>query len=207
MNALDIAVLQVEDRSDVVEVWAESFNQYSVMRYIFNDIATEAEYEAKLKTIMGYYFDDCIAHDWPVLGVRDGGRVVAALCASGPARPATPAAFVQLEQALHEAIGVAAQQRSDIYEQRTHKYEPQQPHYYVGVLGVCHSQQGKGLAGRLLRAIHEVSRQDADSTGVCLFTETELNVSFYQYMGYELLADFNIDEGLRSWAFFRADSE
>jgi len=207
MTALDVVELQAADKAQAAAVWAESFHQYSVMRYIFKDAATEAEYVTKLKTIMGYYFDNSIAHGWPVLGVRDGGRVVAALCAIGPNTPETPASFKELEKTLLEDIGAAAIERGEFYDQCTHAHEPKQPHYYVGVLGVANTQQGSGLAGQLLKAIHEVSRQDPASEGVCLFTETESNVGFYQYMGYEVLANFHVVEGVQSWAFFRADVE
>jgi len=207
MNELEVVELQAADKAEVAAVWAESFNQYAVMRYILNDVATEVEYITKLKTIMGYYFDNCLAHEGAILGVRDGGRVVAALCAARPKKPETPASFTEVEQVLLETIGAAAIQRAEFYDQCTHEHEPEAPHYYVEVLGVSNAQQGKGLAGQLLKAIHQVSRQDPTSEGVTLFTETESNVGFYQHMGYEVLANFNVVEGVHSWAFFRADAE
>jgi len=206
MSQYDVITLTAEDKPEAVAVLSESFYQYDVMDYIFNGSEVSDEYETKLKAIMGYYFEYCLAHDGVMLGIRDAGRVVAVLCAGVPDEPETPVYFSQVKQALLDVIGDEAQTRSDFYDHSTHQYDPQQPHYYVDVLGVSLSHQGKGLGGKLLKALHDLSQKDPASSGVCLFTENENNVRFYQRMGYEILAEFDVTKDLHSWACFRPDA-
>ncbi len=56
---------------------------------------------------------------------------------------------------------------------------------YLQIIGVAPAFQGKGFAGRLLRALIEKSAQ----TGVVLYleTETESNVSMYEHLGFTVI--------------------
>lgn len=206
MSQYDVITLTAEDKPQVVAVLSESFYQYEVMRYIFDGTEAAGEYETKLNAILGYYFEYCLAHDGVMLGVRENGRVMAVLCAGVPSEPETPASFNQVKRVLLDVIGDEAQARSDFYDQSTHEYDPEQSHYYVDVIGVSLSHQGKGLGRKLLKALHDISQKDPESSGVCLFTENENNARFYQRMGYEILAEFDVVKGLHSWACFRPDT-
>lgn len=56
---------------------------------------------------------------------------------------------------------------------------------YLQIIGVAPSFQGQGFGGKLLHALIEKSEQ----TGVPIYleTETEANVSLYEYFGFSVI--------------------
>jgi hypothetical protein len=71
------------------------------------------------------------------------------------------------------------------------------------MIGVRGSHTGRGLARKLLEAVHRLSDADGGSAGVSLTTETGRNVPLYEYFGYRQLGHAVIGDGLETWAFFR----
>ena len=71
------------------------------------------------------------------------------------------------------------------YLEDKHKEMAPFSHWYLMLLGVDPEFQGKGYAGRLLRAMF--ARTDADGLPYYLETETERNVSFYEHLGFNVL--------------------
>ncbi len=61
-------------------------------------------------------------------------------------------------------------------------------HWYLSILGVDPSMQGRGLGGRLVTPV----LREADALGVAsyLTTFTPRNISFYQRLGYRVVSDF-----------------
>jgi len=59
------------------------------------------------------------------------------------------------------------------------------PHWYLSAIGVDPGRQGEGLGSTLVRS--GIHRADADHTSIYLETQTEGNVGFYQYLGFEVL--------------------
>lgn len=84
------------------------------------------------------------------------------------------------------------------------RHHPPQPHYYLRLLGVHPSFQGKGYARILLDTLHAHSAADSRSTGVYLETANSQNIAFYKYFGYHLQAVVNID-GVENFIMFRPD--
>ncbi len=71
------------------------------------------------------------------------------------------------------------------YLEDKHKEMAPFPHWYLMLLGVDPEFQGKGYAGRLLRAMFALT--GADGLPYYLETETERNVSFYEHFGFKVL--------------------
>lgn len=60
---------------------------------------------------------------------------------------------------------------------------PKGDHYYLTILGVAPSAQGKGVGGKVLGAIHEKLPK---GMSIALDTENEKNVAYYERFGYTL---------------------
>lgn len=58
-------------------------------------------------------------------------------------------------------------------------------HLYLVIIGIAPKHQGKGLGGKLMQALLEVSEKSG--LPVYLETETEDNVSLYQHYGFEVI--------------------
>ena len=79
------------------------------------------------------------------------------------------------------------------------------PYLYLQVLGVARAQQGRGLGGRLLRAL--IERSEGEHLPLYLETEDERNVRLYEKFGFQTLKVLRLPLlGLPSWEMARTPS-
>ncbi|MGB3695665.1 MAG: GNAT family N-acetyltransferase [Spirulinaceae cyanobacterium] len=76
-----------------------------------------------------------------------------------------------------------------IFEQMGN-YHPQQPHWYLSLLGVEPMQQGKGNGSALMQQI--LPKCDRDRLPAYLESSNSASVPFYQHYGFEVLAQIQI---------------
>lgn len=78
---------------------------------------------------------------------------------------------------------------------------PKAPHWYISVLGVAPTAQGRGLGRTLVEAI---TRQ-ADEAGVPTWLETSLpaNLGFYGHIGFDVQAEWTWDGVPTVWGLMR----
>jgi ribosomal protein S18 acetylase RimI-like enzyme len=89
----------------------------------------------------------------------------------------------------------------DVLE-RLHKRDMPQPHWYLAVLGIDPSMQGRGIGSALIVPILE--RADLAGLPCYLETEKEINLAFYRRHGFEVIVEDNIpDNGPRFWTMLR----
>ncbi|WP_026477499.1 GNAT family N-acetyltransferase [Alkaliphilus transvaalensis] len=88
------------------------------------------------------------------------------------------------------------------YEKLTSTSGPHQPHYYLTMIGVAPSSQGKGIGKKVLREIHEIAESSQPSYPIALDTENQHNVSYYESFGYQL-KDTNIIDGIKIYCMTR----
>ncbi len=187
---------------DAVETLCESFHDYPVMRYVLGDAGDD--YDRQLTLLTAYLTNARLTRDWPVLGVLHGSQVIATVTANPPQTAPPPPALVEQRKQLQEELGSAAIGRLQAFADATDPFAPEEPHYYVGMLGVRKAFQGQGHAGRLLDAMHRMSGDDPQSTGVLLTTEDPDNVPLYRHFGYEVIGTGKAEQ-LVSWVLFRPD--
>lgn len=79
----------------------------------------------------------------------------------------------------------------------------QGPHWYLFVLGVHPSQQGRGLGGALVKA--HLERAAADDVPAYLETDREDNVRFYGRFGYAVVRELTVKPlgDLRMWLMLK----
>jgi GNAT superfamily N-acetyltransferase len=92
----------------------------------------------------------------------------------------------------------------DVLE-RLRKRDMPQPHWYLAVLGVEPSMQGRGLGSALIAPVLE--RADAARLPCYLETEKEINLAFYRKHGFDVIVEDSIpDGGPRFWTMARGPS-
>lgn len=81
------------------------------------------------------------------------------------------------------------------------KAHPHEPHWYLALLGVDPSFQGKGFGGDLLRPKLAVS----DETGVPAFLETQKpeNLPFYERFGFTVMDEIRVPGSPAVWQMWR----
>jgi GNAT superfamily N-acetyltransferase len=75
-------------------------------------------------------------------------------------------------------------------------------HWYLAILGVHPSMQGRGVGSSLVRPI--LKRADADGLHCYLETAQPKNVPLYEHLGFKVIVDeVEPKSGVRFWTFLR----
>lgn len=81
------------------------------------------------------------------------------------------------------------------------KVHPAEPHWYLGLLGVDPSFQGRGLGRYLLEPV--LARCDAEGLGVYLETQKPENLAFYERFGCRVRDEVSIAGAPPVWTMWR----
>jgi ribosomal protein S18 acetylase RimI-like enzyme len=82
---------------------------------------------------------------------------------------------------------VAEQERKDVFAvmEQMANYHPREPHWYLPLMGVDPTCQGKGLGSALMR--HALSRCDRERKLAYLESSNAKNIPLYEREGFELI--------------------
>ena len=183
----------------MVDVLVAAFYDYPVMRFVLRD--SGPNYDRHINAMVGFLTDVRFARTSPVLAIRGATAVAAAALVDRPGERELPAPPADLED-LHRTVGDAAWERMVAFGSATRRMQPQYPHHFVDMIGVRPEHQGEGLARTLLQEIDHIAGSDPRSEAICLTTESENNLTFYQHLGYEIRADAAVDE-LHTWSLMK----
>jgi ribosomal protein S18 acetylase RimI-like enzyme len=157
-----------------------------------------------LRALMVASIRDALRHG-EVWGASDRGRVVgAAVWLGDGAYPLSslrvarqlPAALVAMSTPSTLRLGA----RLITETQRAH---PKDPHWYLAVLGVDPSAQGRGVGAQLLQPVLE--RLDHEERAGYLETSKERNIAWYARQGFELTGTVEVRPGAPPiWTMWRA---
>jgi GNAT superfamily N-acetyltransferase len=186
---------------DVVTVLCDAFQDYPVMRHV---LGPDGDYDARLRTLIGFFVSARVYRDEPVLGVYDRhGTLSAAAVVTLPGERGAPEALLTRREEVWAELGATERARYEAYGAACARFNLPAPHYHLNMIGVRRSHAGRGLARKLLEAVHRLSDADGGSAGVSLTTETERNLPLYEYFGYRRIGHAVLDNGLETWGFFR----
>jgi ribosomal protein S18 acetylase RimI-like enzyme len=203
MQTAEVARLPSSRADDAVAVLCDAFPDYPVMRYV---LGREGDYGRRLRTLNDFFVTARFLRNEPVLGIHDrDGKLTGVALVSYPDRLA-PDTLAALRDRLWAGLGAAERQRYEALGMASTKFVLPVPHIHLNMIGVRRSHQGRGLARKLLDAVHSLSAADDHSSGVSLNTETPQNVPLYQHFGYRLVGHAKVGDELETWAFYRPDA-
>jgi ribosomal protein S18 acetylase RimI-like enzyme len=81
------------------------------------------------------------------------------------------------------------------------KLHPQEPHWYLAVLGTAPDRQGKGLGSSLMAPVLEAC--DRDGLPAYLESSKDTNVPFYERHGFAVTREIPLPKGPTVWAMWR----
>jgi GNAT superfamily N-acetyltransferase len=186
---------------DVVRVLCEAFVDYPVMRYVLGE---RGDYPERLRTLIGFFHAARVLREDAILGVSDGGELVAVALTTLPDR-VDPAELDLLGERTWAALGADTLARYGDCVRAWESTGVDEPNIHVNMLAVVSRYQGRGLGRVLLERVQAMSRERTDSRGVTLNTESERNVALYQHLGYRVVGQATIAPGFETWDFFRPD--
>jgi GNAT superfamily N-acetyltransferase len=197
LKIFDITPGQTEEAADVL---AQAFEDYPMMRYFFADHT-----RTYLDCVVGMFTLGCkVRHALksPLLGCELDATLIGVAYADLPSSPEIPEKLKEEFGPFLELVGLAAQEKFDIYRALKEKYTPDADHVYLQAIGVTPAAQGTGAGGALLDALHKISEADSTSTGVALDTQNPKNVTLYEKYGYEVSGHEHMEE-VPCWFMFR----
>jgi len=197
---MTIERLTTADRELVIDVLAAAFRDYPVMRFALSDAG--AEYGDQLRELIGFFCDARLTRGWPVLGIRQGQELVAAALVSEPRYVPAPPELKRKRLQVARIIGHEAFDRMAQYERQSTGHKPEEPHFFLGMIGVAPGHQGSGYGRILLEHIQAMSEADPVSIGVALSTEDPSNVPYYERVGYRVTGEADVGD-IHTWSMFR----
>ncbi|GAA2854347.1 hypothetical protein Acy02nite_49290 [Actinoplanes cyaneus] len=176
-----IALATPSDRTRVVDSLVPAFTGDPVLRWLFPDDAT---YPAHAAAFFGRLFDKRVGRD--SIWIAEGGNSVAIW---EPPADGTPVPELELD------VPADVKARVDAYDHTVHALLPDEPYWYLGVLGTHPEHLGRRLGHTLMA--QGLQRAAADGVPAILETASEGNVAMYRRAGWEVIA--SASEPLPFW--------
>ncbi|MGD8306277.1 MAG: GNAT family N-acetyltransferase [Ignavibacteria bacterium] len=201
-NYSEIYRLTEQDVPEIVDVLCNSFADYPVMLYVLN---SEINYNHRLKVLINFFVMARIFREEAVIGIGDGANLTGVALTSNPDNSLVITELNELREKVWAELGPESRSRYQNFGDTCAQFKVTEPHIHLNMIGVRTEAQGNGLAGKLMEAVHLLSKSDPNSKGVTLTTEDPEKVSFYKYMGYKIIGEAMVTPKLKTWGFFRPD--
>ncbi len=195
----EIKRLRIENRSAVVDLFVDSFYDYPLIKHMLQPDA--GDYRLAISLLMGFWIDIYLLNEWPLIGIKSNRELVAAAILTPPNGMLTSVDQRGLQDQFRAEVGDLAYTRMEKFERESERGLPESPHYFLGILGVSSNKQRQGYGATLLKEIRRLSDEDILSSGVCLTTEIQVNVAYYQRHGYHVLQE-NVINNVASWCMY-----
>lgn len=155
-----------------------------------------------LPVFLGAVVRDALRHG-EVTAVRHGDRIAGTASWLPPgAMPMRGARLAALTARTAGALVTARNRRTGLrLLDAVSKAHPDEPHWYLALLGVDPAFQGRGLGGELLRP----ALARCDETGVPAYLETQKfeNLAFYERFGFRVTRELAVDDSPTIWLMWR----
>lgn len=196
-----VRILGASAAPEVTDVLVETFYDYPVMRFV---LGASAAYESRLRTLTHFFVQTRLIRGEWLLGIADTKGLKAAATVTRPTQESPPEVS-ELREVTWASLGPESRARYEVFSRASSPFEVAQPHLHLSQIGVRSQFRGLGLGRDLLEATHALSQGDAESEGVTLTTEVEGNVRLYQYFGYQIVGQTEVERAFTTWGFYRPD--
>jgi GNAT superfamily N-acetyltransferase len=188
---------------EVVDVLAEAFAGYPVMRFTVGDEGDVAAREARLVRL---FVERRVARGGPMYAVSNrenstGNGFLGAILLTTPNEPESPRAAEISAEAWRE-LGEDARLRYDQYAKASNFFAAYPPHLHLNMIGVRRSIKGGGLGRVLLDKVRALAVEEPSWAGVSLTTENPRNVELYKHFGYEVAGQGEFAPGTPTWGMY-----
>lgn len=190
-------------RSQAIKLLTDAFIDDPLMAFIMEDLASHGLRKRGLGAIMDYSLAIREHLGWPIFSAWEGENLAGLGLCSLPEKQAWPQWLVDQIDQTKLILGTKATQRLEAYGEIVANARPEEPHIFLGVLGVDPSAQGHGFGRKLLNKVQDFSDHFPGSKGVFLDTAGESNVAFYEHCGYQIVGHHAMDT-IDIWCLFRS---
>ena len=195
-----ISLLSQSNINEIVSILCDSFADYPVMRFV---LEPGSDYYEKLQILIHFFVMARIYRVEPVLGISNKQKLQGVALVSDLTKSVDSPALNKLREQVWQKLGSDARSRYEQCGEVWSKFDVDEPHIHLNMIGVLQSAQGLGLGRQLVEHVQQLSQNDPDSKGVTLTTEDPAKVSFYEYLGYKIIGKTKIATALETWIFYR----
>lgn len=206
MTDVTIDQIRRSERGETERMLARAFHDSPLMAHCIPD-------DRKRLRLLRSFFKASVRDALPFSTVwvaRDGGLVVGAAVWLPP-EGYPPGTWRQLRQAATSFSLFPMAPRSVgpslRYLRASERVHPKDTHWYLAVLGVEPSAQGRGIGGRLIAPV--LQRADTEGLPAYLETDKERNLAFYARARFELVETLHPDgsDAPPLWTMWRDPKE
>ena len=194
--------LSKEDVPKIVAVLCDSFFDYPVMRFVIN---SEINYPHKLKILINFFVMARIIRKEVIIGIGEQSNMAGVALISNQNNVINPPKLKNLREKVWTELGTQSRSNYQKFSDICAQFQVNVPHLHLNMIGIKHDAQGMGLGRKLIEQVHLLSLNDSNSSGVTLTTEDPAKVSFYEYLGYNIIGQSNVTPQLKTWSFFRSN--
>jgi ribosomal protein S18 acetylase RimI-like enzyme len=195
----EIETTEAGDVADAIAMLGDAFVADPLIMYLFRD--NPGGVRAGAMEFFSLLLRVRLALDMPALVTRKDGKVRGAAMGYDVSRPAWPDDLAQ-EWNRFEARVPGFSARLAEYDKICEAHQPEEAHYYLGVIGIDPALQGQGAGKAMLDAFCAASRADPASSGVYLDTANPASLRFYYNNGFELRGESRLDDA-PIWCVFK----
>ncbi|MET9507830.1 GNAT family N-acetyltransferase [Streptomyces flavidovirens] len=183
----------IDDAAPISRSLARAFDDDPMMRWFFPD-------DSSRETSLVGYFATIFTRQYVDNGVCECTEAAAAFWVPPEAQAkAVPDAETILE--LQNILGNRAGLFRDTVEAAA-KHTPQEPHWYLAVIGADPAAQGQGQGAALLRS--GLAKADAAGLPAYLESSKASNLPFYEHFGFTVREELRLPGGgPKLWAMWR----
>lgn len=147
-----------------------------------------------------------IAMEMPVVTAEENGRILGSAMGYSINPPKWPKPFESEWKEFEKSCGDGLTKGLAAYESIQEQFRPNDPHYYLGVLGVHPVAQGKGVGGMLVEAFCLLADEDNGAKGVYLETANESSRKFYEKRNFVVVGEGVLDHS-PVYCMYREDTQ
>lgn len=195
--------LPPERVDDIVDVMADAFAGYPVMRWVAGGEGAPGDLAARERRLVDLFVRRRLRRGGPAFGVFHGDALAGAAIMTLPHEPEPPSDVAIMTEAAWRALGDEARRRYETYAAAASLFNALPPHHHLNMIGVRPAHTGQGLARPLMDAVRALAEADPDSQGVSLTTENPRNVELYRHFGFAVIAEARPAADLKTWGMFQ----
>ncbi|MGW1373018.1 GNAT family N-acetyltransferase [Streptomyces sp. NPDC002446] len=182
----------IDDAPLISRILARAFDDDPMMRRFFPDDASRA-------AGLGRYFTTIFTRQYVHHAICENTEAAAAFWVPPEAQAKTvPDAETIAE--LQDILGDRAPLFRDTVEAAA-KHTPQEPHWYLALIGADPAAQGQGHGAALLRS--GLAKADAAGLPAYLESSKPSNLPFYEHFGFTVRQELRPEDGPVLWAMWR----
>jgi ribosomal protein S18 acetylase RimI-like enzyme len=168
------------DLNEAVGCLATAFKSDAITGFL---LQTGPGYRERVTQFFSLLMRARMALKMPVVVARSDAGIHGAAMGYATVHPAWPKGLTEDWDQFERGIP-GLTDRMATYDEIAAKGKPQDPHYYLGVIGVDPDLHGRGIGTELLRSFCGISASDPLSCGVYLETAQASNLGFYERAGF-----------------------